>query len=144
MKEEAIDLEEHSQLYSAPIGQNSQDMSIGKKRVYAPTELNSNEEMSVTDKKRMVSYKPSDDEEGSDNRQHPGSTLESHVSYEEMCGKKRMIRGYSIPRCGRISIQSYQEQVKEFQAILSSKVRQIAEVTDCLQHKELLYRILRL
>ena len=119
-------------------------MSIGKKRVYAPTEPNSNEEMSVTGKKRIISYKPLNDEEGSDSRQHPGSTLESHDSYEEMCGKKRMIRGYSVPRCGRTSNQSYQEQVKEFQAILSSKVRQIAEVTDCLQHKELLYRILRL
>lgn len=59
-------------------------------------------------------------------------------------GRKRMIRGFSIPRCGRLTDQSYQAQAKEFQEILSSKVRQIAEVADCLQHKELLYKILQL
>ncbi|MCO5578307.1 hypothetical protein L7F22_032147 [Adiantum nelumboides] len=57
-------------------------------------------------------------------------------------GKKRMMRGFCIPRCGRPTNQSYQEQAKEFQDILSSKVRQIAEVADCLQHTELLYKIL--
>ncbi|MCO5575790.1 hypothetical protein L7F22_029595 [Adiantum nelumboides] len=57
-------------------------------------------------------------------------------------GKKRMIRGFCIPWCGRPTNQSYQEQAKEFQDILSSKVCQIAEVADCLQHTELLYKIL--
>jgi hypothetical protein len=147
--EEFAELEQHSQLYSAPTGSNSQDMCIGKKRVYAPAQLNINEELSIPGKKRMISYRCSHDEEldgsnGEVSRHElsPGSMqLDAHDSYG---GKPRMIRGYSVPRCGRVSNQSYHEQVKEFEAILSSKVRQIAEVTDCLQHKELLYRILQM
>ncbi|KAH7302213.1 hypothetical protein KP509_23G060900 [Ceratopteris richardii] len=59
-------------------------------------------------------------------------------------GKRRIIRGFSVPRCGRLTNQSYQEQAKEFDEILSSKVRQIAEVADCLQHREVLYKILQM
>lgn len=72
------------------------------------------------------------------------ASLSASLFSKSSTGKKRMIRGYSIPRCGRLTNQSYQEQAKEFQEILSSKVRQVAEVADCLQHKELLYKILQL
>ncbi|KAI5066958.1 hypothetical protein GOP47_0017486 [Adiantum capillus-veneris] len=71
------------------------------------------------------------------------SLCDSMVS-DMSSNKRRMIRGFSVPRCGRLTNQSYQEQAKEFQEILSSKVRQIAEVADCLQHTELLYKILEL